>query len=332
MGRIGRDKNPLTKTLPHLLELILSAIIVEFQGIRHLNVARKKRDQAKNGQGQTNNALTADTPAYLFSAMSDNSGFSSSWYLDSGASQHMSPQKELFRDYQLLETPRIILLGDNRSHNALGYGSVLLKVPNWAKSFNSRRIICPWPYQKLISVSQITTTGNTVIIFTQTQCLIKTKSPDSSKKMIYRIPKEGSLFSFGVGIPPTESNYVTTTLSKSDSETLKWHYRLGHLNIKSINLMQTHNMVNGLPPLKSNLPLCEGCVFGKQTQSSYPTTLSTRAIAPLALIHTDLCGPMSTPSLGGALYFLLFIDDYSRFTHVYFLNKKSSTLSLFPNL
>jgi hypothetical protein len=88
-------------------------------------------------------------------------------------------------------------------------------------------------------------------------------------------------------------------------------------------------MINGLPTLKNTLSLCEGCVFGKQTQSSYPTSPSTRAIAPLALIHTDLCGPMDTPSLGGALHFLSFIDDYSQFPHVYFLIKKFFTLSYF---
>jgi len=46
------------------------------------------------------------------------------------------------------------------------------------------------------------------------------------------IPKEESLFSLGTGLPPADSNYLTTTLTKSDSETLKWHYRLGHLNIQ----------------------------------------------------------------------------------------------------
>jgi hypothetical protein len=178
----------------------------------------------------------------------------------------------------------------------------MLKVPTGECLLIPDVLHVPGLAKNLLSVSQITTTGNTIITFTQTQCLIKTKSPDSTKQMIFRIPKEGNLFSFGVGILPSESNYISTTLSKSASETLKWHYRLGHLNVRSINLMQKHNTVNGLPTLKSTLSLCEGCVFGKQTQSSYPTSPSTRALAPLALIHTDLCGPMSTPSLGGAFY------------------------------
>jgi hypothetical protein len=88
--------------------------------------------------------------------------------------------------------------------------------------------------------------------------------------------------------------------------------------------MQTQAMVSGLPPLKSTLSMCEGCIFGKHHKLPYPTDLVTRATEVLALIHTDLCGPMQTQSFGGAFYFLIFIDDYSRYTYVYFLNKKST--------
>jgi len=43
------------------------------------------------------------------------------------------------------------------------------------------------------------------------------------------------------------------------------------------------------------------------------------------LIHSDLCGPMQTPSLTGARYFLLFTDDCSGWRQVYFLQQKSET-------
>ena len=49
----------------------------------------------------------------------------------------------------------------------------------------------------------------------------------------------------------------------------------------------------------------------------------------LKLVHTDLCRPMQTRLLGGAYYFLLFIDDYTRFTWVYFLREKSHTFEFF---
>ena len=43
----------------------------------------------------------------------------------------------------------------------------------------------------------------------------------------------------------------------------------------------------------------------------------------LQLVHSDLCGPMQTQSIGGAKYFVTFIDDYSRCCAVYFMKYKS---------
>lgn len=55
----------------------------------------------------------------------------------------------------------------------------------------------------------------------------------------------------------------------------------------------------------------------------------TRAKKPLELIHTDVCGPIKPSSLGNNNYFLLFIDDFSRKTWVYFLKQKSEVFEVF---
>lgn len=49
----------------------------------------------------------------------------------------------------------------------------------------------------------------------------------------------------------------------------------------------------------------------------------------LDLIHSDLCGPMENTSIGGAKYFLIFINDISRKVFVYFLRSKSEVLKRF---
>lgn len=50
----------------------------------------------------------------------------------------------------------------------------------------------------------------------------------------------------------------------------------------------------------------------------------SRSTEILDLVHLDLCGPMSIPSLSGFLYYLTFIDDFSRNTWTYFLRSKES--------
>lgn len=58
-------------------------------------------------------------------------------------------------------------------------------------------------------------------------------------------------------------------------------------------------------------------------------TATRRATAPFNYIHSDLCGPITPTSPSDTKYILTFTDDFSRFTWIYFLKKKSHTLSVF---
>ena len=82
-------------------------------------------------------------------------------------------------------------------------------------------------------------------------------------------------------------------------------------------------------PKINSLSFCEGCVYGKQRRPPFPVGKAWRAVNCLELVHADLCGPMSVESLGGSRYFLLFTDDYSRMSWVYFLKYKSETFENF---
>ena len=50
---------------------------------------------------------------------------------------------------------------------------------------------------------------------------------------------------------------------------------------------------------------------------------------PLQLVHSDVCGPLSVQAGGGYEYFVTFIDDYSRYSYVYLMHKKSNTFGKF---
>lgn len=88
-------------------------------------------------------------------------------------------------------------------------------------------------------------------------------------------------------------------------------------------------MVTGLPQIRSTSRVCEDCVIGKQHRDQFPKGKSWRAKKVLELVHSDLCGPINPTSNGGKRYFIMFIDDYSRKTWVYFLQEKSETFSAF---
>ena len=74
--------------------------------------------------------------------------------------------------------------------------------------------------------------------------------------------------------------------------------------------------------------ICIGCALGKNTKKRFPSSIK-RSKEILNLIHSELCGPMSAPSLSGYLYYVFFIDDFSRKSWTYFLKTKSETFNKF---
>ncbi|KAK0607649.1 hypothetical protein LWI29_018134 [Acer saccharum] len=77
-----------------------------------------------------------------------------------------------------------------------------------------------------------------------------------------------------------------------------------------------------------DLPTCESCLEGKMTKRTF-SAKGARATKCLGLIHTDVCGPMSTQARGGYEYFITFTDDYSRFGYVCLMRHKSDAFDMF---
>lgn len=91
-----------------------------------------------------------------------------------------------------------------------------------------------------------------------------------------------------------------------------WHKRLGHLHFRAIPSIE--KMVIGLPKLNQNHErTCKGCALGKNTKGTFHNS-DSKSKNILELIHYDLCGPMSVTSIGGFLYYVIFVDDFSRKT------------------
>jgi hypothetical protein len=81
-------------------------------------------------------------------------------------------------------------------------------------------------------------------------------------------------------------------------------------------------MVRGLPCLDHVEQLCDVCVLTKQRQLLFFQQLSFRAKERLELVHVDWCGPVTPATPGGRHYFLLLVDDLSRYMWVMVLGRK----------
>jgi hypothetical protein len=136
--------------------------------------------------------------------------------------------------------------------------------------------------------------------------------------------REKNLYLLNVNVRKKSANVAKS----SNERTTLWHQRLGHLNMASLTKLE--KMVNGMN-LKE-VPLhhvCEACIEGKHQRTSFPKDEATSVSKILELVHSDVCGPMKTTSRGGARYFVTFIDDFSRKTHVYLLKAKGEVFDKF---
>ena len=89
------------------------------------------------------------------------------------------------------------------------------------------------------------------------------------------------------------------------------------------------NMVKGLPKLQvEHEGVCIGCALRKSAKGYFPSSYS-RYNGILDLVHSNICGPMIISYINGFLYYVKFIDDFSKKTWKYFTKTKDEILNRF---
>ncbi|CAI7835389.1 unnamed protein product [Closterium sp. NIES-53] len=109
-------------------------------------------------------------------------------------------------------------------------------------------------------------------------------------------------------------------------DTLLWHHHLGHPSLPRLRGMDSQSLVSGLPrslpPLPPGpAPTCVPCVEGRQCAAPHSSEFPLTE-APLQTLHMDVWGPARVNGQGHERYFLLVVDDYSRYTTVFHLRRK----------
>ena len=109
-----------------------------------------------------------------------------------------------------------------------------------------------------------------------------------------------------------------------------WHRVLGHRDPEAIKKVIYKELATGIEiePCGQKRQ-CELCLQGKFSQLKLPKKSLSKTKAPLDLIHSDVCGPMQTESPSGKRYYVTFIDDYTRYCHVYVIARKSEVYEKF---
>jgi hypothetical protein len=111
--------------------------------------------------------------------------------------------------------------------------------------------------------------------------------------------------------------------------TFIWHCRLGHINEKCIEKLHKDGLLSSFD--FESFDTCESCLLEKMTKAPF-TGQSERASNLLGLVHTDVCGPISSIARGGFQYFITFTDDFSRYGYIYLMRHKSESFEKFKKI
>ncbi len=295
------------------------------------HIARFCFKAKNNNNKETENANKAkDDDDYSF-ATKDGDHFKAicKWIMHSGATKHMTPHRATFDTYEVIPT-RNVHMGDDSIVEAIRMGSILVEVmvKGRTKKIRIKDVLrVPKLHANLLSVNKILSSGCKVQ-FSMNECIVRAFDGE----VIAIALREGNLYQ--MTFTKVCEVHVANVAQTSTIALVLWHRRLGHLNIKGMHALQ--NMVSGMNlgnmPCPTSSFVCEGCIEGKQHRKPFPSDGGMRATKPLEIVHSDVCGPMRTTSLGGARYFVTYIDDFSRKVWVYLFKSKGECLEKFKAL
>ena len=254
------------------------------------------------------------------------------WILDSGASSHICSNKKLFTELKMIEnSDDSISVGNGQNVKTLGKGVVKLIVQDTKGEMVSMSLSDVLYVSEMdgnfISFTKITRTGHTYQFDVKGNMFI-----DIDKKGKILIPTENkhNIITVEVqGYKEKESESIKERLlvSKETEKSELWHKRLGHMG--KTNLKQLVHCVDGIDISHDEDFDCEICALTKMTAKPF-TRSETKTTEPLQLVHTDIAGPLRTPTaLFNERYAILFIDDYSHEMRVYTMKHKSEALDKF---
>ena len=240
------------------------------------------------------------------------------WLVDSGASKHMKGYRYTLTDLTEHKSSIEFEMGDETSYSIQGIGSNSFRLDSGTDMKITEILYVLGIKKNLLSISNLEDKGFWVT-FMEGNALLWHK--DSSLELAIEIGvRVGGLYKL-------LGHLIQELVHKIVNLYELWHHRFGHLHYGA--LPKLWNSVTGMPDILNDYDgVCRGCGLGKNVKSSFPSN-SRRSKGILDMVHSDIYGSMSAKSLLGFLFYVLFIDDFSRKIWIFFLKAKNETLGKF---
>ncbi|KAM2733441.1 hypothetical protein EV2_036866 [Malus domestica] len=289
------------------------------------NKSRASIVETKNDSDQ----IADKASAMIAAAGSDGKALSTStsvmnntWIIDSGATEHMTCDSRQVPSLKT-STQTEVNVANGNAVPVIGEGVVSLSDTMKLDTV----LVVPSLNYNLLSVAQITLALHCLVIFWPYFCVFK--DIRTRKTIGYGI-RRGKLYY--LELTTSSSSLLTQALSVDDSQGVTnkvsdiwmWHRRLGHASFGYLHkLFPSLFVKTDVSQFK-----CDVCEMAKSHRTSFPPSLN-KSTVPFMIVHSDVWGPSKVATLGGAHWFVTFIDDCTRMTWVILLKSKSEVSSAF---
>ncbi|KAK1429889.1 hypothetical protein QVD17_12206 [Tagetes erecta] len=246
-----------------------------------------------------------------------------SWFVDSGCSRHMTGNHALLQYFKLKNGTHVAFGGD-AGGKITGEGTV----SNGVISFDKVNY-CAQLNFNLLSVSQICDKSYSTLFDDSFCYILKPGFKIDNEWVVVKAPRDRDVYKLDMSQIDAETETTCLIAHASNDESQLWHRRLGHSNFRNMNRLVTGNHAVGIPSKKfSTTDLCPACLTGKQHRMSFKSKPENSISKPLQMLQMDLFGPTNVQSIEKKSYCFVIIDDFTRFSWVYFLHVKSETAEL----
>ena len=278
-------------------------------------LASLKKDGGGKGTSADNTLVVYVTDIFLADS------YVNSWVFDTGSVAHICNTMQGMTRSRSVEKGEVdFRVGNNARVAALSVGTMQLHLPSGFILELNNCYFVPTLSRNIVSPS----------------CLMKDGYSFASKNNGCVISKDDMFVAFasivnGLFILNLDDAPICNISAKRPrlnelSPTYMWHCRLGHISEKRMKRLHDDGFLTSFD--FESYETCEACLLGKMTKAPFKS-ITERASDLLELIHTDVCGPMSTTARGGFQYFITFTDDLSRYGYVYLMRHKSEAFEKF---
>lgn len=289
------------------------------------NCPEKKRSSLRKDPQDSSNG---DAHAFVTTALkaSTESHRTQDLFIDTGASHHIVIDNKFF--VKMHDAPvEHVSCGGGEEHPVKGAGTVVVQgehgtvqllqtlyVPTFKVNLMSGSVACR-------KGARIEATGRAMRVVHNCRTVISADAYDG-------------LFAVRGRLLPC--NKVSESLFRATAFAAParvWHQRLGHVSYAVMHHMRKHRTASHFDvegPIREPSH-CEECIKGKQARRPFPTSTSATS-EPLQLVHADVIGKMPCESIGGSLYILTVRDDFSGYSAVACVKRKSEVGEAFCDI